>query len=137
MIFFLLVPPNFNTEKKTAKQPITAFLSNRISGTAAVIGLLVIFILVLTLGGTSIKKPPCKYPSVKSFDYQMLSLTDSKPHQQMALRVQQMAVHVHITKRKPKSLQKKYSCIKGSVILGIYVIDIQRRYSIISKSFYM
>ena len=67
----------------------------------------------------------------------MLSLTDSKPHQQMALRVQQIAVYVHITKRKPKSLQKKNSCIKGSVILGIYVIDIQRRYSIISKSFWM
>ena len=54
-----LVPPNFSTKKKTAKQPITAFLSNRISWNSSSDWLLGGFIFGNEIGGCQWKKSPC------------------------------------------------------------------------------
>ena len=49
--FLSLVPPNFITKKKTAKQPITAFLSNRIYWNSSCDWLISNFLLGTEIGG--------------------------------------------------------------------------------------
>ena len=64
VVFSSLVPPNFSTDKKTAKQPITAFLSNRIYRNSSSDWLIVNFLFGTKIRWYQWNKSPCTYPHV-------------------------------------------------------------------------
>ena len=77
--FFSMVPPNFSTNKKTTKQPITAFLSKKIYWNSICHWLIGNFPFGTEIGGYQWKKSPCIFKDNNLSALNLLPPLDTLP----------------------------------------------------------